>query len=513
MPLITRRALVLAKIEDTYNVDPTPDPTLDAVLVSDPDYTVDLNVLERNFVRDDLSPLGHVIGRKLAGLSFGCELRSNGSTNSGSVSDAPILGRLLRACGYAETGVATTGCVGAATANAANTGPATVFDASGGESTYTEHSNLTVTVVKGGASATAEVRVSGGDGTPDADILRSEAFTATTDSASGTVVVDDADPLAVTYTVAGSWVEGDIITFDVGGFTGTAVAPSTPTPTTVGDALDTAITALHADITGNNVTGVVTVTFANDMDGAVITSATTDFPLGNSGSTTQMTWTGSLVLGDSWTLIVSPKGVRYTPVSENFESVTLYAFFDGVRHILTGCYGTFTVNAEAGQYGTIDFTFTGQYVAPTDVAVPSNAVYETALPPQVELARLHIADFAAVVNAFTFDQGNTIAVRPDVNGTDGYNGTRIVGRDPTGGIDPEAELVATEDFWAKLAAATQMAFQMRVGTVAGNLVWITAPSVQYTGLTYGDRDGIRVYDAGLRFGRVTGDDEIEIAFG
>jgi hypothetical protein len=34
--------------------------------------------------------------------------------------------------------------------------------------------------------------------------------------------------------------------------------------------------------------------------------------------------------------------------------------------------------------------------------------------------------------------------------------------------------------------------------------------VQYTGLTYQDRNGIRTYDAQLRFSRVLGNDEMTI---
>jgi len=44
--------------------------------------------------------------------------------------------------------------------------------------------------------------------------------------------------------------------------------------------------------------------------------------------------------------------------------------------------------------------------------------------------------------------------------------------------------------------------------VAGNRIWMIAPGVQYSGLTYRDRSGIRAYDAGLKFTRQTGNDEI-----
>ena len=64
-----------------------------------------------------------------------------------------------------------------------------------------------------------------------------------------------------------------------------------------------------------------------------------------------------------------------------------------------------------------------------------------------------------------------------------------------------------------MGAAERMPFQMRCGTLAGNTVWFIAPSVQYTGLTYQDRNGIRTYDAQLRFSRINGNDEMCIFLG
>jgi hypothetical protein len=126
----------------------------------------------------------------------------------------------------------------------------------------------------------------------------------------------------------------------------------------------------------------------------------------------------------------------------------------------------------------------------------------------VELARLRVNQFNAIVEKFTFDQHNDIQIRPDVSSSDGYIGARIVSRKPEGGIDPEADLVANNDFWGQFAAAKRMPFQMRVGHTTGNTVWVIAPNTQYTGMTYGDRNGILTYDAGLRFARSIGNDEI-----
>ena len=48
--LLTRKALLLAKRETVAGVDAVPTAALDSVLVNDPEFSVDPNVLEREFV-------------------------------------------------------------------------------------------------------------------------------------------------------------------------------------------------------------------------------------------------------------------------------------------------------------------------------------------------------------------------------------------------------------------------------------------------------------------------------
>jgi hypothetical protein len=243
---------------------------------------------------------------------------------------------------------------------------------------------------------------------------------------------------------------------------------------------------------------------------AAITTAT-PISLGTSGGTITPTFTGSLALGQKWTVWALPPGLRMDPISDDFESIHLVMNKDGVVHSMPGSFGTIEITAEAGNYASIAWTFRGKYTNPVDLALPT-PLYERTLPAQVELARLRIDSFYAIVQQFTYTQNNEISIRPDVSSPQGYIGTRITSRNPEGGINPEAELVATQDFWGKFAASDRMSYQMRVGTLDGNTVWTFAPGVQYTGMTYADREGILNLDAGLKFPRYHGNDEVMFFF-
>lgn len=509
---LTRKALILGKPETTYGVDSLPVPATDAALANEPDYSIDPTVLERNFVRNDISPLGTRIGRKIASLAFGLELKSNGATQSGSVNDAAILGTFLRGCGYSETGMTGNGTVSAITDAAGNTVDPTW--ATAGTNTATNINDYRISVVLGGASATAELRVTGGQAGRDATVLPRHDVTAEVYRLDGvtttvTAVVDESDPLAVDITIGGVFLVGDIVRACVNGV---LYEHAVITGDTDLDGIATAVAALidvHALIIAGTTLAVVNITYTGAGAGTVTTSATTAQNLGDTGMDLTPTWAGSLVLGDSWEVTVNPTGVRYDPVSDNFESMSMYGYFDGLLHKVLGSYGTFSIEATAGEFATVTFTFTGLYSAPIDQDVP-DGTFETTLPPIVELAQLIIGDFQPVVAAFTFDQNNTIVPRPDVSSADGFIGVRITERDPQGGIDPESTLSVDKDFWTELADSTEFKLNIKIGQDAGNRVAIAAPKVQYTGLTYGDRDGLSTYDAGLRFARNTGNDEISI---
>lgn len=334
--LLTRRAVVQAGVEAVYGTPLTLGAN-DGVLATDPNYTVDPNVLERNIARDDISPMPIIIGRKLARMEFSTELRGNGREHSGLAADAPAIARLFRACGYLMT---------------ASTAP----------------------------------------------------------SAYGTFVIGD-HPVDVDMAIhAGALTNTDVVAYYLNVTTGgpSGTAQITVTSDTIGEG-----------------GGPYTVTSGSRLGAGALGAET----IGTFGLGITPTFTGNLVLGMRWIIWLLPTGIRLDPISDDFESVTLQMNKDGVEHLMPGSFGTFEITAEAGAFATVSWTFTGTYVAPVDTAMPQPN-YERTLPSQVELARLRLDAYNAVVNRFTYNQANDIQIRPDVNSTEGYIGTRIVSRTP-----------------------------------------------------------------------------------
>jgi hypothetical protein len=524
--LLTRKAVLQGAMETVYNTAAAVGVN-DGFLVENPVYTIKPNVLERKFVRKDLSQMPFIIGRKLASMEFSTELRGNGLQNTGIAANAPLISRLFRACGYALS---------------ANPDPSVIGPFDQGQPPVEV------------AWAVSSQKIASGVYTPTANfnandemIVDGETYTF---KAAPAVIGDVELGVDLAHSLANLVAAMNGAVLAGAYFAGTAALPNSAASTNGatlnvtaknygpgGNAIGTVYTPAstvegswaHATLQGgadpgttNDVvcyyltvdtagaSGAAKITVTSDTQGegnpsAVVTSGM-PFTVGTKGLTLTPSFVGNLVSGQAWTVWLMPPGLQMKPISDVFESITLVMHKDGVMHTMPGCFGTFEVTAQSGDYAKVKWTFTGSFVEAVDDPNPA-PIFERTLPSQVQLARLRIGGFSAVVDKMTFNQMNDVQIRPDVSAQDGYNGTRIVSRKPEGGINPEADLIANNDFWGDFAAADCMPFQMRVGTVAGNTVWMICPNTQYSGLTYGDRNGILVYDAGVRFARSMGDDE------
>ena len=516
--LLFRKVLVLAKIESSYNVDAGPSPASDALLVSDVDFRIDPNVLERAVFRPSISPAEVAIGRKLATVTMTHELKA-----SGTIGVAPAIGKLLRACGFAQTTVANTAAatIGLPVVRSGASSPAQGATFARGTNPSTKTGRYVLTCVKGGASATAKFRVTGTPATPDESVLASEEFSASNLTSGGTSTVTVGrtsanDNTSITYTIGGTFAAGQKLRLTVGGirFEYTTISGNTDNA-----GLATALAALldaHPLLAASASTNVITVTFPNNSatakaEAVTVTSGTTEIPIGDTGATIIPTWTGSVAFGDTWDIQVLEQGVHYTPVSGNFDSLTMYIYMDGILHKMTGSRGTVTFTGEAGNYGSAQFAFTGQYVPVEDAVIPTGTVYESTIPEQIENALFALNsfdDFCA--QSFNIDMQNQVVPRDCLNNADGFNGVTITERSPQGTINPEATLQIKFPLWGLHAAATKVSYHLLVGKNAGNRWRFISDSAQIAGVTYGDRNQIRVTDINLRFSQFSGDGNDEI---
>jgi hypothetical protein len=211
--------------------------------------------------------------------------------------------------------------------------------------------------------------------------------------------------------------------------------------------------------------------------------------------------------------IVASTSVTYAPVSASFSSATIYFNNDGIRHILTGCRGTFTLNAEVGQIPTIDFTMVGVYNAPTDTALPSTTYSAQASPlifKQGNTSAFQFFSYAGCLQSVSFDMANETVYRELVGCT---KEVLITNRAPSGTVMLEAPALVTRDYFSIAQTETTGNLTFLHGTTAGNRVTLTAAQCDISNPSYSDQDGIQMLNIPyVATPTNTGNDEVSLAF-
>jgi hypothetical protein len=103
MALLTRKRLILAKIESTYGTDSTPTGA-EAILVRNLEITpLQADVVTRDLIRPYLGNFEQILANQRVEITFDVEL-----AGSGAAGTAPAWGPVMKSCAMAETVVATT---------------------------------------------------------------------------------------------------------------------------------------------------------------------------------------------------------------------------------------------------------------------------------------------------------------------------------------------------------------------------------------------------------------------
>lgn len=188
---------------------------------------------------------------------------------------------------------------------------------------------------------------------------------------------------------------------------------------------------------------------------------------------------------------VADTSVTYAPVSSTFDSVTIYCFYDGTRHKITGCRGSASFTLNAGELPTISFTMTGLYNAPDDTALSGDfTVANQAAALEVSDANITTNTFHGVTDAclesLSFALNNEFTFRPLMCS----ESVVMTNRAPGGNAVIEAPEVGTIDYFAKAVATATGSSVFTLGATGGNITTLNMPQTDITGVGYGDTNGV-----------------------
>ncbi len=203
--------------------------------------------------------------------------------------------------------------------------------------------------------------------------------------------------------------------------------------------------------------------------------------------------------------------VEYNPVSEDFSSATIYLHIDKVLHKTVGCLGNMSFKLNAKNIPILSFKFLGLFV-PVVAGTTSNPDFSAFKNPvvlskdTVPVATLH--GYTPKFESLEIDLGQKNEMRSLCN--DDY--VNIGDREASGTFKFDEPEIGDKDFYAIATAHTRDALAVTIGTVAGNIVEITAPAVQIGKLSKDESSGVSSLSCPLILHPDEGNDELILTF-
>jgi hypothetical protein len=211
--------------------------------------------------------------------------------------------------------------------------------------------------------------------------------------------------------------------------------------------------------------------------------------------------------------VVATTSVTYAPVSTSFSSVTIYFYQDGIRHIVTGARGTFTLNGQVGAIPTIAFTMTGIYNAPTDTALATPTYANQATPlifKNGNTTSFSAFSYSGALQSIDLNVGNEIVYRELIGGT---KEVLITDRKPAGTMSIEAVLLATKNYFTVSTGSTTGSISFQHGTTAGNIATLTMAQADLADASYAELNGIAMMNLPyVATPTAAGNDELSLAY-
>lgn len=202
--------------------------------------------------------------------------------------------------------------------------------------------------------------------------------------------------------------------------------------------------------------------------------------------------------------------VTYNPITGGEESLTCYVHRDGVLHKFTGGRGSVAFQLDVNQIPYMTYRYQGLIAPVTNATLPSANVSAFLTPLPVSSA--NTPTFTLHGAALSFSQLSidvaAEVVRHAVVGPS--TSVEIVDRKPSGTVVVEEPALATLNLYDKALTGALGAFALTHGTVAGNVVEITAPKVGTGSPTEQDLNGVQMLSVPMTINPDAGNDELII---
>lgn len=468
---ITRRQQILTKVETSEGVSSNPGAS-DAIQIFDPNYSDNVEQLERAPAGGSLSRSFSTIGRTTRQVTFTTDMRGSGDTTIPV--DQPEWGKLLLASGYK-----------AATLKKVTLGAVTGTGFQVGEIVQQSSGTIRGVVVgafTSGGALVDRLQTSGGH---LAVVVLAGTFTAAATTAESSGSTATASAVADYEGVAYQPTSQKLVQVSTGAWSG-----GTPA---VGESLD-------VEVSGSKVGGVLVIA---DNAGGAFTSMNVVLMWGqmlNGNTLRTASGAGTATISADPVQILTP-------------SLTLRHNLDGRRRDMLGARCDFQAQADVGQPLSFNWTAQGDLGPAIDTQPVATTGLSAIRAPRLLGAICAYGRGSGLYRLTTKRVGvaNNGSINPnlDANRAGGSTGSNVTDRDPTLTFQTD-QVHGTFDWEAMRDAATALRTAHLLGTTKGQIVGVVIPNGQVTEVTPTDANGVAAFDVTVKARSVveSGDDEL-----
>lgn len=236
-------------------------------------------------------------------------------------------------------------------------------------------------------------------------------------------------------------------------------------------------------------------------------------PLVGSGSAGSPPAFGALLRACGLAETVSTSSVVYNPISEEFETCTIYYVLDNQLHKMTNAIGTPSINVTAGDFPTIQFDMIGTYNHPEAAGQYSGTPpsQPTVIPANHINTVCSVQGYKAMTQSYVLN-GNTSPTHRSLIGGEEF---RITDRDSGGTVQFDAPDLSQKDFFSAVETSngvTKGVIELTHGTQSGNTVKVTESQAQLSSISVQDQDGVAQYSMNHKALPENGNDEFTLEF-
>ena len=160
------------------------------------------------------------------------------------------------------------------------------------------------------------------------------------------------------------------------------------------------------------------------------------------------------------------------------SSATAWYYVDGIKHVINGLRGTFSLEMGAGNLPYLEWNMIGYYTTETAVAMLTATSWQSnPLVVASEDFELGSGTNIAGIDKFTLKQNGLIYLK-DINNAQGFGKSFISDLDIEGTFNPELTTALDTQFEGATVASTTYASHIVHGTGTGEVFTFTMPALQ-----------------------------------